>query len=472
MKPFHFSLSQNHISLVISAILIPIFFTLGLANCSNSFLDEAVASGNPTLEWVIVPQINETSAVVVWKCNAKVEGFIRYGSVNGNETWLSSFLPSDIHTLTIGNFASNELINYQVFCGLSENGIGPAFSFVSQPSNSDIIKRSIWIVGGTGSNKQPVSDIDFYDPIDNRWYNSVTQIPTPRINAQVLTHQNKIYIIGGIRVNGTTTTASNLTEVYDPFTNTWTTMSPLPTTLQGAVVGSVGESIYAIGGTTSTDMTTGTILDTVLRFQPTVGDSGQWSSYTSANSIFARVDMSGCEFNGSIYISGGRFYQNGTPQATSDSYVPSANSTTAKIEASNSLARHGSASACYRPRTGDTAPNDPSLFLIAGGSTSIDINQPVNAIVPSNRFEYSILGTQTNSFVIGSNLPTNLYYPAMEISYEQRKAYLFGGSQEINLPVDTVYSLELSSPSTSPWQDAGSVMPRPRFGHKAVILNR
>ncbi|WCL50981.1 kelch repeat-containing protein [Leptospira sp. GIMC2001] len=466
-----FLCTNSRFSFYISVLILNCILML-TTNCTNSFIDEAVASKNPSLEWVIVPQVNETSAIVVWKCNAEVEGFIRYKALEGNDTWLSSFIPTDIHTLSIGNFPSNETIFYQVFCGLSENGIGPIFSFLSQPSNSDILNRSIWIVGGTGSNKQPVGAIDAYDPIENRWYDAITTVPTPRINAQILSFNKKIYVIGGITVTGVTTITSNLTEVYDPFTNTWTTMNSMPTTLQGGVAGAVGDSIYIIGGTTSIDMTTGTILDTVLRFQPTFSEFGLWSSYTSANSIFARVDMAGCEFNGSLYFTGGRFYQTGVAQATTDSFIPSANSTTAKIEASNSLARHGSASACYKPRPGDISANDPSLLLLAGGSTSTDINQPVGAIVPSNRFEFSVLGTQTNSFVIGSNLPENLYYPAMEISYEQRKAYLFGGSQEINLPVETIYSIDLASPSVSPWQITNTTMPRPRFGHKAVILNR
>ncbi|GBF49456.1 Kelch repeat protein [Leptospira ryugenii] len=101
-----------------------------------------------------------------------------------------------------------------------------------------------------------------------------------------------------------------------------------------------------------------------------------------------------------------------------------------------------------------------------------DIVQPVSAITPSNRFEYTVLGSSSNVFVTGSNIPVSLYFPSMEISYQQRKAYLFGGASEINLPIDSVYSLDLSNSSGNPWVKENSVMPRSRFGHKAVILNR
>ncbi len=266
---------------------------------------------------------------------------------------------------------------------------------------------------------------------------------------------------------------SRLVEAYDPFTETWATnLSEIPSALQGGVVGSFNEDIVIVAGTTTTDMTTGTIFNNVFKYSPNVGAGGTWSNFLSSTNIFPRVDMAGCAYDGSLIFTGGRFYNDGLAIATTDAYSPSLNSTSGKIEASISLARHGSAYACYRPISSDRFASDASMILIAGGSTGTNISQPVTAITPSNRFEYSILGTAANSFVTGSNLPNNLYMPSMEISYENRTAYLFGGASEFNLPLDAVYSLNMANPGGNPWVVESQVMPRSRFGHKAVILSR
>lgn len=317
-----------------------------------------------------------------------------------------------------------------------------------------------------------MSSIDVYDPVDDEWYNSVTNIPTPRYHAQILSFKQKIYVIGGIVNSGFFPSGTNLVEVYDPFENDWKTLEPMPSPLIGGVIGTSGDSIYLLAGTTTTDMTTGTILNTIYRFDPELGSNGRWTSYLSSTNIFPRVDMSYCTLNGSIYFTGGRFYQNGASQTTSDVYVPSANSTTSKIEASISLARHGTASACYNPKPADGFPDDPAIFMVAGGSVAMDINQPATTNLPTNVFEYSIIGNQLNNFSLGSNLPIPLYYGAMEISYQKRKTYFFGGASDINLPTDHVYSINLSNPSGNPWELLEKRMPRPRYAHKAVILNR
>lgn len=446
-----------------------LFFTF--LNCSN-VLEEGDRAENPSLEWVIVPQTTDTSANVLWKCNTSVEGYLRYQTIDGRESWMTSFLPSDMHILTIAGLPSNNIVGYQVFCGLKESGIGPLLSFTTNSNLSDIWLRSLWVVGGTGSNKEFISDIDVYDPIEKRWYPNVARIPTPRSNSHIVSHNNKIYIIGGILQNGANLSTTNIVEVYDPFENTWQTLNPMPSPLQGGVVGSIGDSIYLIAGSTTTDMTTGTIFDNVFRLQPEIGTAGTWSNYSSSTAIFPRVDMAFCSYEGSIYFTGGRFYQNGNPQATSDAYIPSANSNTGKIEASISLARHGSASACYRPSPNDPASGDPSTMFVAGGSTSVDITQPVSSNIPTNRFEFSILGTQSNSFTVGSNIPESLYYPAMEVSYKLRKLFLMGGATEINLPVATMYSLDLSNPTANSWIPLETNMPKARYGHRIVILNR
>lgn len=442
-----------------------------LINCGN-VLTKGSKSDTAKVEWQLVTEITDSTARVSWKCSGSVVGFLKTTGSN-YDRFDTTFFPSDLHSILLTSMQSNQTYNYNPTCGTSEIGIGFPATFTTLANNNVIFSRSIWMVGGIGSDKNAVADIDYFDPVTSTWTAGVTQIPTPRINAQIVSYKNKIFVIGGIVKTGNSYTMSRLVEAYDPFSNKWISgLTSMPTTLQGGIVGSFGEEIVIIGGTTSTDMTTGTILNTVYKYSPDIGTGGTWSNFLSSTTIYPRIDMSGCVYNGSMFYTGGRFYNDGLAYATSDAYTSSLNSTTGKIEASISLARHGAAYACYRPSSSDTHSTDSPLFLIAGGSTATDIVQPVSAITPSNRFEYSVLGSSTNSFVTGSNIPVNLYYPSMEISYQQRKAYLFGGAPEINLPVDTVYSLDLSNPGGNPWIKETATMPKSRFGHKAVILSR
>lgn len=442
-----------------------------LLNCSQNPLSGGLAKDEIKVEWAGVGGIGETTAIVTWKCSFEAVGFV---SISGPNVFRldTTLFKSEVHVLPIAGLTNNQ--NYQVIpsCGPSEKGLGFPIAFRTSSSLKTIYDRSIWLVGGTGSDNNPIGPIDYYDPVTATWSISVTSIPTPRVNSQIVSHKGKIFVIGGMIKTGGVYAVSRLVEAYDPIPGTWQQYDDIPNTLQGGIVGSVGEEIYVIGGTTSLDMTTGTVLNTVYQFRPEVSTGGSWTNYTSSTSIFGRIDMSACTYDGSIIFSGGRFYQDGLAYSTTDAYIPSLNSTTGKIEASVSLARHGGAASCYRPKPTDRFNSDPPIYFIAGGSTGTNISQPITSVIPSNRFEFIGLTGSTNAFTTGSNLPENLYAPAMEIDYESRILYLFGGATSINLPTNKVRTLNLDNPGTNSWTESAFSMPRARFGHQAIILNR
>ncbi|TGK53863.1 galactose oxidase [Leptospira kanakyensis] len=455
------------ITLSIITILITAFFI----SCSQNPITGGTFKDEIKVEWAGVGGITETSAIVTWKCSFEAVGFLHTSGSNFSRLD-TTILKSEIHALPVSGLINNQ--NYQAIpsCGASEQGLSFPIGFKTASSLKTIYERSIWIVGGTGVDNNPIGPIDYYDPITNTWSQAVTSIPTPRVNAQIVSHNGKIFIIGGMTKSGGTYSVSRIVETYDPIAGTWQQYDDIPNTVQGGIVGSIGEEIFVIGGTTSLDMTTGTVLNTVYQFRPDVTNGGNWSNYTSSTSIFGRIDMSACTYSGSIIYSGGRFYQDGLAYATTDAYTPSLNSTTGKIEASISLARHGAAASCYRPKQTDRYNTDPPIYFIAGGSTGTNISQPVTSITPSNRFEFMGLTGSSNLFTTGSNLPENLYAPAMEIDYENRILYLFGGATSINLPTNKVRTLNLDNPGSNSWVELPSLMPRARFGHQAIILNR
>jgi len=459
-------------------LILSILFIL---SCGPSPLFEGDKRENLYAEYFFVNQITTTTARVTWKCNAPENGIIIYGVGNFNQTQYTVF-SSEYQTTLLTNLSPATTYQYQVFCrdikltqrNFLLNQIAPQ-RFTTLASESQIRSRGIWLVGGIGADSQPVKQVDLFDPVTLTFTANITSVQTPSAYAQIVSHKSKIYVIGGMtRATASSNyVASAIVEEYDPSTNTWTTKSAMSSALLGGVIGSVGEEIVLIAGTTTTDMTTGTILNTVYKFRPDTGTNGTWSSpLVSANTIFSRVDMGGCVIQGNLFFTGGRLFSDGSLLATTDAYVTSSNSTTSTIEASISLGRAGASTACYRPSGTDPFPLDTSGILVAGGTTLQNVAEPPTAITATDRYEFMKIGTGTNSFSTGPSLPTMVYAPAMEISYDNRKAYVFGGATDINLPTTTIYSIGLSDPTSGPWTTETVKMPTARFAHKAVIINR
>ena len=91
-----------------------------------------------------------------------------------------------------------------------------------------------------------------YDPVTNTW----TEKATPRalrIGAAFTTLGARLYMVGGVRVNADGTNSEvRATNAYDPATNTWSNLAPLPTsrswTAANRVVVNGVQRIELVGG--------------------------------------------------------------------------------------------------------------------------------------------------------------------------------------------------------------------------------
>ncbi|UPY81185.1 galactose oxidase (plasmid) [Leptospira weilii] len=448
------------------------FFTLILHffNCQNSPLSNIHDAGNAKVTFAFVSQLGPRSATLSWECSSSLPGSVLYGK-SGIESAVTSLENSKIHSMTLPNLDSNTDYLAYVSCSNSTDKLqGIPLTFKTWISDFPNRTRGLWVIGGIGADASPVAEIDFFDPVTATWYPAATSIPTPRAFANIVSHKNKIYVIGGMEKQGINYVTSKKTEVYDPYTNQWATLADMPVANQGGVIASVGEEIFIIAGTTTNDMTTGTILNTASRFAPGIGPNGLWQSYTSLTAIFSRVDMSGCGLNGNIFFTGGRFTNDGTSQATSDSYSPSINSTSAAGEPSITIARHGAGSTCVKPLNHDPYPTDPEWVAVIGGSTGTSTLQPITSITTTNRTDFFQNGTLV--FTIGPILPVSVYHPGVQASYETRKLFVFGGATALNIPTDSVYSIGLQNPIASIWTLDSQKMPRARYAHKTIRIDR
>jgi N-acetylneuraminic acid mutarotase len=67
----------------------------------------------------------------------------------------------------------------------------------------------------------------------------------PRSHPAVAVHGGKIYSFGG---GGPAFKSLNLSEVYDPKTDRWSSLRLMPTLRSGAMAATIGDAIYVIGG--------------------------------------------------------------------------------------------------------------------------------------------------------------------------------------------------------------------------------
>ncbi|TGK26143.1 galactose oxidase, partial [Leptospira stimsonii] len=251
------------------------------SNCQNSPLSNIHDSETAKVTLALVTQLGPRSATISWECSSSQPGSIAYGR-GGIESASISLENAKIHSMTLPNLESNTDYIASVFCSSDISNLqGVPIAFKTWVSDFPNRTRGLWVVGGIGADANPVSQIDFYDPVTSTWFPAATSIPTPRAFANVVSHKEKIYVIGGLEKQAGVYVASKKTEVYDPYLDQWKTLADMPTANQGGVIASVGEEIFIIAGTTTTDMTTGTVLNTVSRFFPGIGPTGVWQSFVS-----------------------------------------------------------------------------------------------------------------------------------------------------------------------------------------------
>jgi N-acetylneuraminic acid mutarotase len=105
----------------------------------------------------------------------------------------------------------------------------------------------IYVLGGTGPTQASTSYA--YNPTTSTWSKKARPLAyTLYLSAADTGADGKIYLFGGRNFGG----AKNVTQSYDPATNTWTYKAPMPTARYGMAAVPAGNGIiYVIGGATS-----------------------------------------------------------------------------------------------------------------------------------------------------------------------------------------------------------------------------
>jgi N-acetylneuraminic acid mutarotase len=178
----------------------------------------------------------------------------------------------------------------------------------------------------------PIDNAWEYDPASDHW-RALAPLPTRRGSPVAVSVGDKIYVIGGA---GTLPGADavhparphysvSAVEEYDPAANTWRARAPIPTPRNHAVAGVVNSKIYVIGGRVGGAFVSSgsSNVGVVEEYDPA---ADRWGA-PKARMPSARSAMAAGVYGGRIYVAGGEVQNERYSAAfrSLESYDPVAN---------------------------------------------------------------------------------------------------------------------------------------------------
>ncbi len=110
-----------------------------------------------------------------------------------------------------------------------------------------VIDSLIYVVGGRTPNGGNTALLEVYSPATNTW-RKLADMPTPRGGLTAASLHGKLYVFGGEAFNIPFPGVFEQVEEYDPVTDTWRTMAPMPMPRHGIGAAVVADTIFVIGG--------------------------------------------------------------------------------------------------------------------------------------------------------------------------------------------------------------------------------
>ncbi len=188
-----------------------------------------------------------------------------------------------------------------------------------------VYNNEIYVIGGAVGNGF-VGNNEVYDPGTNTWKTEAS-MPTPRADLSASVVNGKIYLIGGEEYSSTSPyySETNVNEIYDPATNTWTTGTPIPTAVYGYASAVIDGKIHVIGGSqTPSSQGTGIFLDSNQVYDPQNNTWSLGADLPSAVTYGAAAATEGFMAPSLLYVIGGYFLNSFTSNV--QVYNPSNNS--------------------------------------------------------------------------------------------------------------------------------------------------
>jgi N-acetylneuraminic acid mutarotase len=107
-----------------------------------------------------------------------------------------------------------------------------------------VLDGKIYVIGG----RPPAGpEFEMYDPATDTW-TVLPNMPTPRNHIAAGVIDGKIYVVGGRFGGGFDSELTDILEVYDPATRTWSRGPSAPTIRSGMSFAVIGSCLYIFGG--------------------------------------------------------------------------------------------------------------------------------------------------------------------------------------------------------------------------------
>jgi N-acetylneuraminic acid mutarotase len=199
---------------------------------------------------------------------------------------------------------------YDIFANTWTNVNSPR-PFVGDHHGAEVYGGRLYLIGGVdGSSKAPPDGkVQIYDPVTNGWSVGAS-MPFAAGSCATALINGEIYAAGGIvgdtgvYPNGFTT---NATAMYDPVSNIWTMLAPMPVGRNHAAASTDGSKLYVFGGRDGgNNVANG--YNTVEIYDP---GSNTWVSSTDPGSTLAPLPQArggmgkAVYYNGDFYVMGG-----------------------------------------------------------------------------------------------------------------------------------------------------------------------
>lgn len=130
-------------------------------------------------------------------------------------------------------------------------------------SGTAVLDDRIYVFGGLA--EASVADCSVYDPATDTW-STLPSMPTPRDHLGAAAARGRLYAVGGRRQG--IFAVLDTVEVYDPAAQRWATAAAMPTGRGGLAVAALGGLVYAIGGEGNANRPDG-VFAAVERYDPT-----------------------------------------------------------------------------------------------------------------------------------------------------------------------------------------------------------
>ena len=306
------------------------------------------------------------------------------------------------------------------------------------------VNDKIYAIGGYPGRLNVTEE---YNPTTNTWTTKAA-MPTPRFSFAITVYHNKIYCIGGLIANSNPMLGSSVTgaiEVYDPALNTWEVKKPMPTPRTQLEANVVNDRIYLIGGRTGGQYSTVTSNEV---YDPV---SESWTTKTGM--LYPVTEYASTVIGSKIYVMGGQdefndpknldvnqIYDTKTDSWSFGTPIPTAVTSAACVS-----------SVSFQSK----------IFLIGGelatGGSSTNIVQ--------------IYNSEKDTWSVGASMPTARF--GIAVAAVDGAIYVIGGTEGYILPTDQANAEnEAYTPTNEVPQSSPTSIPTPtvpEFSWLAVI---